>query len=118
MDWIRFLEENNIHFVSRGPNTKRGEISVQCPMCGDDDPSEHFGINPTTGKWGCHRDASHRGKSARTLIKALLRCSGTQAGFIVKQYSKADPDSLEAALAVLEADNNATVQHDEDLEKL
>lgn len=117
MDWQRFLEENNIHFVSRGPNTKRGELSIQCPMCGEDDPSEHLGINPVTGKWGCHRDSSHRGKSSRTLIKAILGCSSQQAQFIVKQYSHSDPDTLEAALAVLEADNNDAVNHDEDLAK-
>lgn len=117
MDWQRFLEENNIHFVTRGPNTKRGELSVQCPMCGPEDPSEHLGVNLTTGKWGCHRDASHRGKSPRTLIKAILACSSQQAGFIVRQYSHSDPDTLEAALAVLEADNNDSVYHDTDIAK-
>lgn len=118
MDWQRFLEENNIHFVSRGPNTKRGELSIQCPMCGEDDPSEHLGINPVTGKWGCHRDSSHRGKASRTLIKAILGCSSQQSQLIVKQYSHSDPDTLEAALAVLEADNNNSVTHDEDVAKM
>lgn len=117
MDWQRFLDENNIHYVTRGPNTKRGELSIQCPMCGDEDPSEHLGINLQTGKWGCHRDAGHRGKSSRTLIKAILGCSSPQAGFIVKQYSHSDPDTLEAALAVLEADNRGTIEHDEDIAK-
>lgn len=117
MDWQRFLDENNIHYVTRGPNTKRGELSIQCPMCGDEDPSEHLGINLQTGKWGCHRDAGHRGKSSRTLIKAILGCSSPQAGFIVKQYSHSDPDTLEAALAVLEADNKGTIEHDEDIAK-
>jgi len=117
MDWVRFLDENNIHFVTRGPNTKRGEVSIQCPMCGEEDPSEHLGINLQTGKWGCHRNASHRGKSSRTLIKAILGCSSPQAGFIVKQYSHSDPDTLEAALAVLEADNRGTIEHDEDIAK-
>jgi|SRR5882724_2024268 len=117
MDWQRFLDENNIHYVSRGPNTKRGEVSIQCPMCGEEDPSEHLGINLQNGKWGCHRDVNHRGKSPRTLIKAILGCSSPQAGFIVKQYSHSDPDSLEAALAVLEADNKGTIEHDEDIAK-
>lgn len=117
MDWVRFLEENNIHFVTRGPNTKRGEVSINCPMCGEEDPSEHLGINLQTGKWGCHRDGSHRGKASRTLIKAILGCSSSQAGLIVKQYSHSDPDSLEAALSVLEADNNNIIHHDEDLAK-
>lgn len=115
MDWRRFLEENNIHFVDRGPNTKRGEISVHCPMCGDEDPSEHLGINLQTEKWGCLRDGSHRGKSSRTLVKSILGCSSQQAGLIVKQYSHSDPDSLEAALSVLEADTQGVVEHDVDL---
>lgn len=115
MDWQRFLEENNIHFVTRGPNTKRGEVSVQCPMCGEDDPSEHLGINLQTGNWGCHRDASHRGKSSRTLIKALLGCSSQQAYAVVRQYSHSDPDTLESALAVLEADHNGYIKREDDL---
>lgn len=102
MDWVRFLDENNIHFVSRGPNTKRGEVSIQCPMCGSDDPSEHLGINLTSDNWGCHRDANHRGKASYALIKAILGCSRQQAEVIVKQYSHSDPDTLEAALASLE----------------
>ena len=118
MDWIRFLDENNVHYVTRGPNTRRGEVSVKCPLCLGSDESEHLGINLETEKWGCWRDQSHRGKSARTLIKALLGCSSTQAGLIVKQYSHSDPDGLEAALNVLQADTNSTIQHEEDLVKL
>src|SRR5258706_108308 len=110
MDWRRFLEENNITFVDRGPNTKRGEVSIQCPMCGQDDPSEHLGINLQTGKWGCHRDANHRGKASRTLIKAILGCSSQQAGLIVKQYSHSDPDTLEAALFTLDANHNGVIK--------
>lgn len=117
MDWVRFLDENNIHYVTRGPNTKRGEVSINCPMCGEDDPSEHLGINLQTGKWGCHRDGNHRGKASRTLIKAILGCSSPQAGLIVKQYSHSDPDTLEAALSVLEADYNNVIHHEEDLVK-
>ena len=101
MDWQRFLEENNIHYVTRGPNTKRGEFSINCPFCGDEDPSEHLGINPKTGNWGCHRDQAHRGKSAKRLIRAILSCSGIQAGFILKQYDQADPDSLESIIGML-----------------
>lgn len=118
MDWIRFLEENNIHYVTRGPNTKKGEVSIACPMCGAEDPSEHLGINLKTEKWGCHRDASHRGKKPNTLIRFILGCSTKQAKIIVKQYNHSDPDTLEAALTVLEADTKGAIQHDEDLAKL
>jgi len=86
-------------------------------MCADEDPSEHLGINLQSEKWGCHRDSNHRGKSSRTLVKAILGCSNPQAGFIVKQYSHSDPDTLEAALAVLEADNRGVIEHDEDIVK-
>jgi hypothetical protein len=102
MDWVRFLDENNVPYVTRGPNTKRGEVSIHCPMCAEEDPSEHLGINPQTGYWGCLRDASHRGKSARTLLKAILHCSSQQAGLIIKQYSHSDPDGLDAALVALD----------------
>lgn len=102
MDWQRFLEENNIHFVTRGPNTKRGEVSIHCPLCGVDDPSEHLGINLSTGFWGCLRDSSHRGKSARPLIKAILSCSSRQAQIIIRQYSHSDPETLITALNYLE----------------
>jgi hypothetical protein len=104
MDWHRFLEEHNIPFVTRGPNTKRGEVSIHCPMCGDEDPSEHLGINVANDAWGCLRDASHRGKAARTLIKAILKCSSQQANSLVKQYSNSDPDTLDKALKYLQSD--------------
>jgi hypothetical protein len=102
MDWVRFLEENNVSYITRGPNTKKGEVSIHCPLCGDADPSEHLGINLRTGKWGCLREQTHRGKAARTLIKAILSCSSNQSQLIVKQYSHSNPDGLEEALALLE----------------
>lgn len=101
MDWIRFLEENNIHYITRGPNTKKGEVSIQCPLCGEDDPSEHLGINLNSGKWGCLRDQSHRGISSRTLIKALLHVNSNIAEDVIRQYSRPDPNDLESALEAL-----------------
>lgn len=102
MDWTRFLDENNIHYVTRGPNTKKGEVSIQCPFCGTDDPSEHLGINLKSSKWGCHRDASHRGKQPHSLIRVMLGISSHAAKQIVAQYSRADPDTLDAMLSALE----------------
>jgi hypothetical protein len=107
MDWSRFLEENNIPFVTRSQNTKRGEVSVQCPMCGVEDPSMHLGINLQNDKWGCHRDSSHRGISPHVLVRALLNCSTKLSKLIVKQYSHSDPDSLESALAILNPETEA-----------
>lgn len=103
MDWIQFLENHNIHYVTQGPNTKRGEVSVKCPFCGEDDPSEHLGISLKDEAWGCHRNAMHRGKKPERLIQALTGCSAQQAKLIVKQFSLADPDNLDDALKALDA---------------
>lgn len=94
MDWIAFLDDSGIHYVTRGPNTRRGEVSVKCPWCGDDDPSEHLGISLTAEVWGCHRDQSHRGRSTARLIQALLGCSATQARLLAAQHNASDPDAL------------------------
>jgi hypothetical protein len=32
MDWVKLLEDSNIEYVTRGPNTKRGEVSTRCPF--------------------------------------------------------------------------------------
>lgn len=106
MDWVRFLEENNVHYVTRGPNTKRGEISIKCPFCGPADPSEHLGIDLVSGKWGCHRDVSHRGTAAARLVRATLNCSSSIANKVISQYGHPDPDELDAALISLEKDNS------------
>src|SRR5437773_2381680 len=98
MNWEKLLSNNGIEYVTSGSNTKRGEISVKCPFCGDDDPSEHMGISLTKDVWGCHRNAQHRGKNLRRLISALLGCSSSQAAIIVQQYNQSDPDDLEVAL--------------------
>ncbi len=103
MDWIALLESNNIEYVTRGPNTKRGEVSVRCPWCGIDDPSQHLSISLTADKWGCWRNSEHRGKRPHRLIQALLNCSNHTASAIVGQYSHADPDDLDEALAMLTA---------------
>ena len=103
MNWIEFIEAYAIDYVTRGPNTKKGEISVRCPWCGDSDPSHHMGISLATDNWGCHRNPQHRGKAPTGLIAALLGCNWHQAKLIAAQYSIVDPDSLGDALAALTA---------------
>lgn len=102
MDWVTLLDDHHIPYVTRGPNTKKGEVSVRCPYCGEDDPSEHLGINLTTENWGCHRNAEHRGHSPSRLIAALLGCSSAQAKLIARQYDAPDPETLDQALAALQ----------------
>jgi hypothetical protein len=107
MDWLLFLEDNQIEFVTRGPNTKRGEVSIQCPWCGDDDPSQHLGISLTSDNWGCLRNRNHSGHRPFRLVAALLDCSKSQSKLIVGQYSSSDPESLEEAIALLDLTSEA-----------
>jgi len=94
MNWVEFLEANQIDYATRGPNTKRGEVSVRCPWCGEDDHSTHMGISLTAEKWGCLRNPAHRGFKAERLIAAILGCSFHQAKLVVSQYSVADPEGF------------------------
>lgn len=102
MDWQGLFESHGVDYVTRGPNTKRGEISIQCPFCGADDPSHHMGISLTNEVWGCHRSAAHRGKNPIRLIAAVLGVTYRAAALIVSQYNRPDPESLSEALAALE----------------
>lgn len=101
MDWVGFFTDHNIEYVTRGPNTKKGNISIQCPYCGNDDPSQHMGVSLTQDKWGCWRSEEHSGRKAYSLIQAILGCSFAQARLIETQYSTPDPEDLEQALASL-----------------
>ena len=100
MDWVGFLEASNIDYVSSGPNTKKGNISIACPFCGDD-PSEHLSIALNKDAYGCWRDARHAGRRPYPLIAALLHCSYNQAKLIERQFSAADPESFEEAIQAL-----------------
>jgi hypothetical protein len=72
---VRFLRQQNIEVVSKGPNVKKGNVYIRCPMCGSDDPSQHMGIEEDTFKWACWRNPRHRGIKPHRLIKAILKCS-------------------------------------------
>lgn len=65
-----FFDRQNIHYITRGKNVKKGNINIRCPFCADD-PSEHMGVNTTNLWWGCWRDGTHRGKSPIRLIMKL-----------------------------------------------
>ena len=73
INWERTLGDAGIEYVSRGPNVKRGNVNIRCPWCGAADPSHHLGIDLESGKWGCWRNAEHRGKSPVRLLVAVLK---------------------------------------------
>jgi len=98
IDVVRILSSNGVHFVTEGKNTKRGNVNVKCPFCGNDDPSEHMGIELSTAKWGCWRNNSHRGKNFAFLLKELLGISFKDAarivGFDKPRYEESSLESL------------------------
>jgi hypothetical protein len=79
MDLLRALSQYGIEYRTTGKNVRAGNVNIKCPFCGPSDPSEHMGINPDTGVWGCWRDRNHRGKGAYKLIARIARVSVTEA---------------------------------------
>jgi hypothetical protein len=98
LNWQSLLDDHSIPFVSRGPNTARDHISVCCPWCAEDDPSEHLGISLSTPAWGCLRNVEHRGYQPTRLIAALLGCSFHHAKQVEAHYSHIDPDLFQGSL--------------------
>ena len=94
MDWLAFLNDNAVEFVTRGKNTARDHVSIRCPWCGDEDPSQHLGISLVSDAWGCLRNPRHRGHSPSHLVAGILGCSSHQARLIVSQYTESDPESF------------------------
>ena len=70
-DIRQWLEQHNIEYVERGPNVAKGNINIQCPFCGVDDPSHHMGIDVSKLWYGCWRNPQHRGKSIERLMSSL-----------------------------------------------
>ena len=100
-DWRALLDKQRIHYIERGANVKRGEINIQCPFCGSADPSQHLGLNLTTGWYSCWRQRQgHSGKSPLRLLMRLLRidykAARELAGF-GEEY--VDPEGFDALAA-------------------
>lgn len=102
-DWIRFLKQHGVRYVTDGPNySRKMQCNIRCPFCGDADPSEHMGLS-RYGWWGCLRNASHRGQSPQFLIQRLIGCSPEEARRIVGVQEDAAPttDDLAESFATL-----------------
>ncbi len=82
-DWVKFLEFNNIEYITRGPNLARQNLGIQCPFCGEEDPSAHMGISLLGHGWSCWRNKSHSGRQPHRLIQKLLGCSWQEANALV-----------------------------------
>ncbi len=76
---IALLELYSIEFVDSGPNVAKGNVNIQCPWCGESDPSHHLGINLETAMWGCWRNKNHRGRLFYKLLAKLTALSFAEA---------------------------------------
>lgn len=104
-DWRAFCAQHSIAFVTSGPNTSRGNISVRCPWCGEADRSGHMGLSLDRNDpvWGCFRNAKHRGRNPRRLVQRLLCVSFDEAWRIVgAQAQTADDGELSASIKRLQ----------------
>ncbi|MGH7868954.1 MAG: hypothetical protein ACREP9_15290 [Candidatus Dormibacteraceae bacterium] len=101
-DWQQFCSTYEIPFVTAGPNTAKGNISIHCPWCGHADPSEHLGLSltPFTPYYNCWRNQNHRGRNPAFLVAILLQCSVERATAIV-EAQEANPDAFEQTLSKL-----------------
>jgi hypothetical protein len=100
IQWQRVLDTNNIEYIDRGPNVKRGNLNIRCPFCGAADPSHHMGISLSTGYWACWRNSEHRGKSPVRLLVKLLRISYEKARAMAGlDADYVDPDGFTEVMA-------------------
>lgn len=111
MDWPAFLNNNGIEFVEHGRNVSRGNIAINCPLCGGADPSQHLNISLSGRGFYCLRNRAHSGGEAR-LVQALLNCSYEQARAVV-QDDRSLPEDWYSRIMVLAggAPNNSAPQH-------
>lgn len=79
-DWPRFLRQQGVPFVTRGPNVGAGQIGLHCPWCGPMDPSHHLSVSLRGEGYRCWRNPRlHVGRARWRLISALLNCSPEEA---------------------------------------
>mgnify|MGYP005840990015 CR=1 FL=1 len=93
IDVLTALNRSNVKYVTRGKNVAQGHVNIPCPFCGDD-PSEHLGINTTTGAWSCWRNYEHRGNKLHNLLAPLLGISKKDAASLVGESIDTSKDSL------------------------
>jgi len=78
--WRSFVDRHRIEYTESGAHTKRGNLYVWCPWCNDPDrDKKRLGLHLDSARFGCWKDARHRGSDPVRLIRALLRCSWEQA---------------------------------------
>lgn len=82
-DWIRFLDQNGIEYVTKGSSVTKDHVAIRCPWCGSADPSQHLSISLSGKGWRCFRQPDqHKGRSPVSLVSRLLGVSLQQASLL------------------------------------
>jgi len=90
-DWLQFLEQHGITYRQ----VSRAEVTVTCPFCGHDDPSQHMNINLEGRGWHCWRNDRHGGRDPTRLVAALLHCTMQAAAQLTRSNSFLPTNFLE-----------------------
>lgn len=93
-DFLAFIKNERISYITEGKNVKRGNFNITCPFCGASDKHYHMGIDPKTGYWGCWRNPFHRGTRPTRLIAALKGCTWEEAEAIASDELLAESVGL------------------------
>lgn len=93
IDVKRYLQDNRINFVTEGKNVSSTDwIGVSCPFCPEPDPSNHLGINLTTGNISCWR-CNTRGAFIKYVIETQ-HCLYPVAVSILQPYTSRELKSI------------------------
>lgn len=113
MKWpiVELLDQLGIAHTDVDRDPPPRNVAFRCPMCGDDDPSMHMGVNLTTGAWGCWRHPiEHAGRNPYRLVRELTGWPHEQIVAFIGDDTP-PPDSvagLRARLDALDAPDEAT----------
>jgi hypothetical protein len=100
-DWQGFLDGYGVPYITKGANVARNHISIHCPFCGAEDPSQHLTISLQGKGWRCYRNHEHAGKNPARLISAVLRVTRQEADRIAGNNTYIPDDFMGAVNVAL-----------------
>ena len=115
INWQQLLTELGVTNQIKGKNVGRDSIGIQCPFCGDDDPSMHMNIKFNSNYYFCWRNEQHRGKFPNKLISALCAFHNISIKNI-EEFIKSHSDYTELSLSY-KANNNTNCHLPEEFQK-
>jgi hypothetical protein len=107
-DWKTFLRDRGIEYIESGRTATRGNIAINCPMCGNDH-SFYLSISTEGKGWHCWRNPAHKG-STEYLVAALTHSSIEQAKLVVDSGAALPTDFLFTVHSLLSEDEPANIE--------